>query len=443
MKLFSLLLFSIFIAFATSFWYTPELKKEFDEFKVKFNKSYRNKFAEIIAMLNFKNCTEFIRKHNADESSTFLLGVTQLCDLSYEALMNFTARALPEGPMMESRALSYVDPSIFPVGPTSIDWRDSGCVTPVKDEFYYCNSCYAFSGVAALESQWCLKNNISVTLSEQMIIDCSKGFFGNQGCNGGSQGASWTYIEMISDGIESDTTYPFIQLAPNIVQKCQYNRSRAVATTIGYSRLQSRNITLLQNAIAAVGPVAASMNGGWPTFWYYSDGVYSDADCKPSRSHSVLIVGYGVDDSVDPPIPYWICKNSWSIYFGDNGYFKILAGKNICGIEVQLVYPLVPYVADWTTTTTTTRRPTTTTTRPTTTTTRSSTTSTSTKTTTTTIRPTTTTTEITTSTTTRPTTTITTTTNPATTTTTTETTVNIATSTEELTTIETQDTTAF
>lgn len=44
--------------------------------------------------------------------------------------------------------------------------------------------------------------------------------------------------------------------------------------------------------------------------------------------HSVCIVGWGVKGN----FPYWICRNSWGKNFGEDGYFKILAEVNCCGL---------------------------------------------------------------------------------------------------------------
>ena len=43
-----------------------------------------------------------------------------------------------------------------------------------------------------------------------------------------------------------------------------------------------------------------------------------------------LAVGYGVD-----PVsakPYWLIKNSWDYTWGDSGYFRMEAFKNMCGV---------------------------------------------------------------------------------------------------------------
>ena len=44
----------------------------------------------------------------------------------------------------------------------------------------------------------------------------------------------------------------------------------------------------------------------------------------------MLAVGYGVD-----PVsakPYWLIKNSWDYTWGDSGYFRMEAFKNMCGV---------------------------------------------------------------------------------------------------------------
>ena len=45
--------------------------------------------------------------------------------------------------------------------------------------------------------------------------------------------------------------------------------------------------------------------------------------------HCVKIIGWGEEDGV----PYWLIANSWNVYWGENGFFRILRGNNTCGVE--------------------------------------------------------------------------------------------------------------
>lgn len=73
-----------------------------------------------------------------------------------------------------------------------------------------------------------------------------------------------------------------------------------------------------------------------------SSGVFDDVNCTAGTSHSVTIVGYGTAHYVSgKTLDYWICKNSWSDQWGEEGYFRIARGLNLCGIETYLSVPIV------------------------------------------------------------------------------------------------------
>lgn len=53
---------------------------------------------------------------------------------------------------------------------------------------------------------------------------------------------------------------------------------------------------------------------------YHSEGVYRNKKCalKPSQlNHAVILVGWGEDKATGES--YWIVKNSWSKFWGDDG----------------------------------------------------------------------------------------------------------------------------
>lgn len=53
-------------------------------------------------------------------------------------------------------------------------------------------------------------------------------------------------------------------------------------------------------------------------------------------NHAVLLVGWG--QTSDGKL-YWILKNSWGSRWGENGYFRMARGKNMCGIADCASYP--------------------------------------------------------------------------------------------------------
>jgi cathepsin X len=48
-------------------------------------------------------------------------------------------------------------------------------------------------------------------------------------------------------------------------------------------------------------------------------------------SHYVEVAGYNVDP--DTKAKYWIVRNSWGTFWGENGWFRIIRGANNLGIE--------------------------------------------------------------------------------------------------------------
>ena len=50
----------------------------------------------------------------------------------------------------------------------------------------------------------------------------------------------------------------------------------------------------------------------------YKEGIYEHVKGVNLGSHSVKIVGWGVDDS---GVKYWIAANSWGKDWGMDGYF--------------------------------------------------------------------------------------------------------------------------
>lgn len=83
------------------------------------------------------------------------------------------------------------------------------------------------------------------------------------------------------------------------------------------------------------GPLSTAMQV-YPDFYTFNPktDIYEwNGQGSQIGGHAVEIVGWGTEDSKD----YWIIKNSWGSEWGDNGYFRILRGINMCSIEENCI----------------------------------------------------------------------------------------------------------
>jgi cathepsin X len=80
--------------------------------------------------------------------------------------------------------------------------------------------------------------------------------------------------------------------------------------------------------IYARGPIGCgiSVTDG---FENYKGGIYSEWSIFPMINHELAVVGWGVENGTE----YWIGRNSWGTYWGENGYFRIKMHSDNLAIE--------------------------------------------------------------------------------------------------------------
>ncbi len=285
----------------------------FEKFIAQFNKKYT--FEEFLKRLNIFSTNVF---ENFD-MITFVNGeprFNKFYDLTKE---EFATTYLTLKPKNLSDNFEVFNPENIQETPESYNWVDQGVVTPVKDQGS-CGSCWAFSTVGNIESQYAIFNNKQqLIFSEQQLVDCDHN--GDAGCNGGDQPNAMEYL-IKAGGLMKSNDYPYH--AKN--EKCKFNKSLIAVKVESYYQIQKDEVHL-KEALYLAGPIAASINA--ESFHFYTGGIFNPKKCDPNNlNHAILLVGYGKDEQND----YWLVKNSWGEKWGEKGYIRILRGTNVCSI---------------------------------------------------------------------------------------------------------------
>jgi len=138
---------------------------------------------------------------------------------------------------------------------------------------------------------------------------------------------------------ELESVYPYISGTRTSKHTCQY--SAASDTSVAVSRktdVQQDSVSQLKAAVTK-SPVSVAIEADKRVFQSYTSGVMDSTKCGTNLDHGVLVVGYGNDAASGKD--YWLVKNSWNTYWGDEGYIKlaIVEGQGICGVQMAPVYP--------------------------------------------------------------------------------------------------------
>ena len=193
--------------------------------------SEHSKAYETVEDFNFRQVLfaekdAFINSVNEDPTSTYTAGHNQFSDWTKE---EFTAILGLKNMEMPDVQLDEMDVDMNGI-PSSIDWRNEGAVTPVKNQGQ-CGSCWAFSSIEAIESAWIIAGNGMTIMSTQELVDCSF-TSGNLGCGGGWYFYSYDWLKTNKTMLEY--SYPYTSGSSGLPTACAYNKNEGITNVSSY-----------------------------------------------------------------------------------------------------------------------------------------------------------------------------------------------------------------
>ena len=253
--------------------------------------------------------------------------------------------------------ITYIDPEELP---DNFNWGDvngKSYLTRILNQHIpqYCGSCWAHASLSSLADRIKIARHAQgadMELSIQYILNCGATA---GSCHGGSilRTFQWIYNNSF---VPTETCMPYVACSaesslgfcPYVDSTCCAENTCRTCTSEGVcSELDFfPNATVaefggyrfavdaVKAEIFARGPVGAGVAG--EALHDYHGGIYDNSTASTSTTHAVSIVGWGTEENTTRQ--YWIVRNSWGSYVGENGFFRILMGSNILGIESHVVW---------------------------------------------------------------------------------------------------------
>ena len=320
--------------------------EEFEKFMIKYNKKYQSEEEIEKRFENFKESLNFIEVNK--DKVYHKIGINKFSDISREELNKLYPPIDLSGldslkekgnlfiSKIKQKAINY---------PETLDFRKQGKVTNVKNQ-NPCNSCPLFSTIATIEAQYKNQKGVLESFSVQQLYDCMDyhvkcetlivlmrvlQYYGN---------LKYLYKEefykyKFKDNKNNCKTFENAKKSGK-KESIRLNSINFLYASDETGRLPVDTIKGLLNEVD--GPIAVMINIALID-GYIGDIIKTNPEiCSQGAApnHMVVIVGYGVDTE---GAIYWIVKNSYGEDWGESGYFRVLAGENLCSIESMALLP--------------------------------------------------------------------------------------------------------
>eukprot|EP00931_Biecheleriopsis_adriatica_P008574 TRINITY_DN10972_c0_g1_i1.p1 TRINITY_DN10972_c0_g1~~TRINITY_DN10972_c0_g1_i1.p1 ORF type:complete len:668 (-),score=90.87 TRINITY_DN10972_c0_g1_i1:95-2098(-) len=217
----------------------------------------------------------------------------------------------------------------------------------------YCGSCWAHGALSSLADRIKIARQAQgpdVMLSVQHLLDC--GHAGS--CLGGTVGGPYSWIKSVSErtgsGISYLTSRSYLACGGNSwsgICKTRHKgcdaenvaRTCVGAKCVGLKRFPNATIAdhgtisgkdAMMKEIFNRGPIACKISAD--ALVKYTTGIVSGSALK--TDHVISVVGWGTDKAQGR---YWIIRNSWGEFWGEDGFARVKFGSLMLDSEVPLL----------------------------------------------------------------------------------------------------------
>jgi len=276
----------------------------FEAFLEEHRKGYGAEELELRRTL-FKESLVKVSEHNARFSAgehSWFMAMTPQADLTLEEQAKLRSTKYSPG----QHPVAVLQSQLNPI---SIDWRQKGAVTPVKNQGG-CGSCWAFSATESVESHYQIASGKLLELAPQTYVNCVK----NPSTCGGTGGCEGATMELafnltVTAGIATEKDLPY----EGQDESCSSYPAAVKAS--GYVKLPVNSANGLETALATKGPVSVTVAAD--AWQLYGGGVFNGCSQggDVTLDHGVQAVGYTEK--------YWIVRNSWGPSWGEQGFIYL------------------------------------------------------------------------------------------------------------------------
>ncbi|OHS96908.1 Crustapain [Tritrichomonas foetus] len=276
----------------------------------------------------FLSNQRFVQSHNKNEANHFKLALNKFAAYTpaeYRSLLGVDSSRRLDNSNIRPKARKTL------TVPESIDWREKGAVSDIKDQGS-CGSCWSFGAIVAQEGAHALATGELITLSEQNLVDCCN--IECHGCFGGWPDKALTYV-ISNQGGKFNLLSDYVYTATE--GTCRFEDYIKVSSIFGVQGVTQGDEDELKFQVGSQGPVAICVDCSNASFQLYSSGIYSEPKCKKYiYNHAMGIIGYGSENGED----YWIVRNSWGLSWGEKGYVRFARGSDMCNIADAVFYSI-------------------------------------------------------------------------------------------------------